>query len=97
MFSYCFFCPTNSPEPKNSSHAVRTDKDKQKITFKKLEPDNVWCFRLKLSINAAETHSLFGLMTILAIKLCDAKLSDISLSTDSLIKKTIRRLIDFIK
>lgn len=36
--SDCFFCPTSSPKPKESSFTIIKDKDKgQILTFKKLK------------------------------------------------------------
>ena len=38
----CFFCPTTTSIPKDSSFTVMNEKEKQQIlTFKKLEPANV--------------------------------------------------------
>lgn len=46
--SKCFFCPTSSPKPTDSSLTIISDKEKHAIlTFKKLEAANVWHFVLK--------------------------------------------------
>lgn len=40
--SKCFFCPTSSPKPTDSSLTIISDKEKHAIlTFKKLEAANV--------------------------------------------------------
>lgn len=43
-----FLCPTDSPEPKDSSSTVISDEEKQQIfTFKKLETEYIRNFCLK--------------------------------------------------
>ena len=42
------FCPTSGPKPQVSSFTVTNDEEKRRmLTFKKLEPGNVWCSSLK--------------------------------------------------
>ena len=47
-FADCFFCPTISPNPTDTSFAIIDDKEKQQIfPFNMLLPENVSYFYLK--------------------------------------------------